>query len=178
MMPGTAMVYVTSCYFRTLRKIPEEPDIAPAVTNARLPCFGEACFVVVAFGRTPCVPESSHRGRAYMSIESNRREIAREAKAIVALAFRNGAIEKIHAGKLCPACAGRPGISRITDDEMKTIMKNAVNQVYALLVFKEEDPDEYESKIRFGERYTAKWDEPEMPRRRRVGIRPHPGEWP
>ena len=44
MMPGTAIVYVTSCYFRTMRKIVEEPDIAPTFKNARLPRFGEALF--------------------------------------------------------------------------------------------------------------------------------------
>jgi hypothetical protein len=32
--------------------------------------------------------------------------VAREAKALVALAFRNGPIEDIHAGKLCPTCHG------------------------------------------------------------------------
>ena len=101
-----------------------------------------------------------------MSIDFERRRIAREAKAIVALAFRNGPIEQIHAGRSCPTCAGRAGFSRITDDEMKAIMKNAVNRLYQLLVLKEEDPDEYESKIQFGERYTTRWDEPEMPRKR------------
>jgi hypothetical protein len=102
-----------------------------------------------------------------MSIDSNRREIGREAKAIVALAFRNGPIEDLHAGQPCPACAGRDGFSRITDDEMKLIMKHAVDHVYHLLLLREEDPLEYESKISFGERYTAKWDEPQIPRRRR-----------
>ena len=105
-----------------------------------------------------------------MSIDSNRREIAREAKAIVALAFRNGPIEQLHAGQPCPTCAGREGFSRISDDQMKLIMKNAVDHIYALLLLKEEDPLEYESKIRFGERYTAKWDEPEIPSRRRRGL--------
>ena len=101
-----------------------------------------------------------------MSTDFGRRQIAREAKAIVALAFRNGPIEEIHAGQSCPTCAGRTGISRITDHEMKAIMKNAVNRLYELLLLKEEDPVEYESKIQFGERYTARWDEPEKPRKR------------
>ena len=105
-----------------------------------------------------------------MSIDFERRQIAREAKAIVALAFRNGPIEQIHTGRPCPTCAGRTGFSRITDDEMKAMMKNAVNYLYELLVLKEEDPVEYESKIQFGERYTARWDEPEMPRKRRRPI--------
>jgi hypothetical protein len=51
---------------------------------------------------------------------------------------------------------------------MKAIMKNAVNRVYGLLVLKAENPEEYEAKIRFGERYTARWDEPEIPRGRRA----------
>jgi len=42
-------------------------------------------------------------------------------------------------------------------------MKNAVDHVYALLSLKNEEPGEYESQIRLGERYTATWDEPSMP---------------
>jgi len=95
--------------------------------------------------------------------ESHRRQVAREAKAIVALAFRNGPIENIHAGKPCPTCSDQAGYSRITDEEMKAVMKNAVNKLYALLLLKSSDPDKYESEIRFGERYTANWDEPVMP---------------
>jgi hypothetical protein len=107
-----------------------------------------------------------------MSIDSNRRGIAREAKAIVALAFRNGPIEDLHAGRPCPTCTGCEGYSRITDDEMKLIMKHAVDHVYYLLLLREEDPFEYESKISFGERYTAKWDEPEKPKHRHHGLAP------
>jgi len=33
-------------------------------------------------------------------------ELAREVKALVALAFRNGPIEELHAGSPCPACSG------------------------------------------------------------------------
>ena len=104
------------------------------------------------------------RVRIYsMENESQRRQVAREAKSIVALAFRNGPIENIHAGRPCPTCSGQAGYSRITDAEMKGIMRNAVNRLYALLLLKSSDPDKYESKIRFGERYTANWDEPTMP---------------
>jgi hypothetical protein len=102
-----------------------------------------------------------------MSIDSIRREVAREAKAIVALAFRNGPIEDLHTGRPCPTCAGHEGFSRITEDEMKAIMKYAVNHIYQLLVLREENPVEYEARIRHGDRYTANWDRPEMPRRRR-----------
>lgn len=46
-------------------------------------------------------------------------ELAAEAKSIVALAFRNGPIEDVHAGKECPLCAGKPEYSHITQDEMR-----------------------------------------------------------
>lgn len=95
-----------------------------------------------------------------MDADSNRDKLAGEAKAIVALAFRNGPIEDVHAGKLCPVCEGQPEFSHITDPEMKLIMKNAVDQVYALLCLKSENPKAYEACIRFGEQYTTRWDEP------------------
>lgn len=98
-----------------------------------------------------------------MNTKSNRDQLTREAKAIVALAFRNGPIEDLHAGKLCPTCQSEAGFLRITDAEMKMIMKNAVDHVYALLCLKSENPAEYESRISFGERYTTQWDEPRPP---------------
>jgi hypothetical protein len=38
-------------------------------------------------------------------------ELAAEAESFVALAFRNGPIEDVHAGKECPNCAGKPEYS-------------------------------------------------------------------
>ena len=71
-----------------------------------------------------------------MTDHADERELARETKAIVALAFRNGPIEDVHAGQLCPTCTGKPGYSRVSDAEMKLIVKNAVNRVYVLLWLK------------------------------------------
>lgn len=88
--------------------------------------------------------------------------LAREAKAIVALAFRNGPIEQVHCGKRCPTCAGDPQYSHITEDEMKRIMKNAVDHVYAMLYERESDPERYEATLRLGEDYMVGWDEPEI----------------
>jgi hypothetical protein len=96
-----------------------------------------------------------------MPTTQEQRNLAREAKAIVALAFRNGPIEDIHSGKICPTCNGMPGYSRITDAEMKTIMKNAVNNVYRLLKLKVSDASEYERQIAFGARNSLSWDDPE-----------------
>jgi hypothetical protein len=53
-------------------------------------------------------------------------DLAVEAKALVALAFRNGPIEDLHAGKPCKVCSGNQEISHISDEEMKMIMKSAV----------------------------------------------------
>jgi hypothetical protein len=89
--------------------------------------------------------------------------LAREAKALVALVFRNGPIEHVHAGKLCPTCSSAPEYSHISDDEMKMIMKAAVDRMYALLRLKNGDPDGYARQIAFGARYVAQWDEPEDP---------------
>ena len=86
--------------------------------------------------------------------QSDPQELASEAKALVVLAFRNGPIEDIHAGKTCPTCSSEPGYSRITDDEMKIVMKAAVDKLYTLLRLKIEDPLRYEREIQFGEQYT------------------------
>ena len=54
-----------------------------------------------------------------------------EANAIVAMAFRNGPIEDLHAGRSSELLSN-PELSRITDDEMKTLMINACEQVAKL----------------------------------------------
>ena len=88
-------------------------------------------------------------------------ELANEAKALVALAFRNGPIEDVHAGKECPTCAGKKEYSHITQGEMKQIMKRAVDKLYALLWIRTHYPDVYEPAVRAGNRYTVGWDLPE-----------------
>jgi hypothetical protein len=65
------------------------------------------------------------------------------SEGAVALAFRNGPIEDLRAGKPCVACSGNPAISQVSDEEMKTIMKAAVNKVYSLLWQRENDSDAY-----------------------------------
>jgi hypothetical protein len=87
-------------------------------------------------------------------------QLAAEAKGIVALAFRNGPIEDVHAGKECPNCAGKVEYSHITEDEMKNIMKRAVDAVYNLLWLKQNNPKKYEAMVESGNRYTRSWDEP------------------
>jgi hypothetical protein len=87
-------------------------------------------------------------------------QLEAEAKGIVVLAFRNGPIENVHAGKECPNCAGKVEYSHITQDEMKNIMKRAVDTDYKLLWLKQNDPEKYKATIEFGNRYTRLWDQP------------------
>ena len=87
--------------------------------------------------------------------------LALEAKMIVALAFRNGPIEDLHAGKTCPTCSAGSGYSRISDEEMKGIMKAAVNTVYSLLWKKDNDSEAFAKSRVLGARYTERWDDPE-----------------
>ena len=87
--------------------------------------------------------------------------VAAEAKAIVAIAFRNGPIEDVHAGEACPTCDDNPQYSRITDAEMKQIMKFAVNKVYMLLRLKTLYPSRYAQTLQLGSLHTAGWDDPE-----------------
>lgn len=88
-------------------------------------------------------------------------ELAEEAKSLVALAFRNGPIEDVHAGKTCPTCAGKAEYSHISDSEMKQIMKRAVDKIYALLWVRTYSPKTYREVVKAGNRYTLNWDLPE-----------------
>ena len=81
-----------------------------------------------------------------------------EANAIVAQAFRNGPIEDLHAGKPSELLSD-PELSRITDDEMKTIMVNACEQVGTLLEQKENDPEAYyRQMLSYNHMYCRRWD--------------------
>jgi hypothetical protein len=100
-------------------------------------CSSSDWFHRAIEGRTVC------HNHVDMTLEPARRiQLAKEAKAIVALCFRNGPIEDVHAGQLCPVCARRARYSRISDEEMLLIMRNAVDQVYRLLLLKVENPEE------------------------------------
>jgi hypothetical protein len=87
--------------------------------------------------------------------------LAQEAKSIVALAFRSGPIESVHAGKECPHCSGKEEYSHITQAEMKQIVKRAVDKVYALLWIRTNAPTVYEQVVMAGNRYAWNWDLPE-----------------
>lgn len=83
--------------------------------------------------------------------------VREEANALTALAFRNGFIEQLHAGRHHEVLDD-PEISRITDDEMKALMIQASEQLARLLHLRETDPEGYRKQIEFGARYCYKWD--------------------
>jgi hypothetical protein len=85
-----------------------------------------------------------------------------EAKALVGLAFRNGPIEDLHAGRPCAVCSGNLEISHVSDEEMKAIMKSAVDTLYRLLWLRDSDPAAYNEKLALGRRFTLHWDDPEL----------------
>jgi hypothetical protein len=81
-----------------------------------------------------------------------------EADAIVAVAFRNGLIENLHAGRHS-ALLEDETLSRITDAEMKAIMVAACRKVEALLRLRASDPAEYARQVRdVNERYCRGWE--------------------
>ena len=89
-------------------------------------------------------------------------DLAIEAKALVALAFRTGPIEDLHAGRPCTVCSGNREISHISDEEMKAIMKSAVDTLYRLLWQRDCDPMAYNENLALDRRYTLHWDDPEL----------------
>lgn len=85
-----------------------------------------------------------------------------EAKALVAVAFRNGPLEGIHAGRSCPTCSQDPSYSRITQSEMRSLVKHAVDVLARLLALRREDSKTYYQLIAWEDlNYGLSWDLPE-----------------
>jgi hypothetical protein len=107
-------------------------------------------------GRSTPYEELSGKSRADGSADQF--TLRDEANAIVAYAFRNGPIENLHAGKYSELLTDQ-SLSRITNEEMKTIMLNACRKVEELLLLKDSDPDEYERRLRvYNDRDCHKWE--------------------
>lgn len=137
-----------------------EPPGEPFAANHEAEAFKilPALHSTLGPRRQEPMPPRHHKSKTTGPLDP---EVAREAKAVVALAFRNGPIEDVHAGVACPTCQHDTAYSRISDAEMKTIMQNAVNHMYRLLWLKTNDPVAYDRDIQLGHRYVATWDDPE-----------------
>jgi hypothetical protein len=80
-----------------------------------------------------------------------------EANALTALAFRNGFLEELHAGKKSPLLE-QPELSRITDDEVRRLMIEASEKLSRMLALKECDPARYQREIQdYHEQFCARW---------------------
>ena len=87
--------------------------------------------------------------------------IEEEAKAIVLWSFRNNpTLENIHEGEESDI---PDNISRIKEEEMKKIMKYAVDEVSFYLWLKMKRPLVYKTLIYFGLQMTTAWDRPRNP---------------
>ena len=64
------------------------------------------------------------------------------------MAIRNGPIEDLH--------------SQISQDEMRRIVKTAVDRVFSLRWFKEKNPQRYGQLLEAVKAFAASWDEPEL----------------
>ena len=81
-----------------------------------------------------------------------------EANGLTAIAFRNGFLEDLHAGKHS-ALLTDPALSRITDREMRKLMIESSAQLARLLELKENEPEVYLRTIRwFRDAYCAVWE--------------------
>jgi hypothetical protein len=105
--------------------------------------------------------------------------IAEKAKILVMACFRNGYLEDLHAGKspvtktgdytdvTVTDASGRifpfSELSRISDDEMRLLMKSAVSKLYAcaMVINQLSTNHEAQSLMDFASLIIQKWDDPD-----------------
>lgn len=84
--------------------------------------------------------------------------VREESNALTCCAFRNGYLEELHAGKHSELLEN-PGLSRITDAEMKKLMIGASAKLAELLQMKETNPKKYWELVKyFNEAYCRHWE--------------------
>ncbi len=111
-----------------------------------------------------------------MNTKSQQQYSAKLAKALAVLCVRNTFLEDLHAGKSPISRTGdwsdvkvvTPGreipwneLSRISDEEMKKLMKQVVNKLYTVLMSLDND-EAMRLVFSGGEDYAGHWDEPEF----------------
>ena len=98
------------------------------------------------------------------------------AKSIAALCVRNTFLEELHSGITPSSQSGDYSdvkvvtpygeipwhkLSRLSDVEMKRLMKEIVDKIYTFLR-RQEEPEFLEAFLRLGDLYADRWDEPRM----------------
>ena len=80
-----------------------------------------------------------------------------QANVLTLLAFRNGPIEDLHAGKYSPLVEDKT-LSRITDAEMKTIMIAASAKLAELLALRDDSPEAFAAMLAGNWRQVRHWE--------------------
>ena len=80
-----------------------------------------------------------------------------QANVMTLLAFRNGPIEDLHAGKESPLLEN-PELCRITNEEMKKIMIAASAKLAELLALRDSDPDAFAQLLAAKWRQVRQWE--------------------
>jgi hypothetical protein len=111
-----------------------------------------------------------------MNKKTQQQYSAKLAKALAVLCVRNTFIEDLHAGKSAVSRTGDYSdvkvvtpdreipwneLSRISDDEMKQLMKQIVNKLYTVLMGLEND-EAMRLVFTGGRDYAGHWDDPEF----------------
>ena len=90
-------------------------------------------------------------------MKKRRWTVREEANAITVWAFRNGYIEELHAGKHSELLE-KPGLSRITDAEMKRLNIDISTHIAEILTLRDNDAEEYERRIDYFLQYCKHWE--------------------
>ncbi len=80
-----------------------------------------------------------------------------QANVMTLLAFRDGAVEDLHAGEYSPLLED-PGLSRITDEEMKTLLIAASTKLAELLALRDSGPDAFAQLLAANWRQVKNWE--------------------
>ena len=80
-----------------------------------------------------------------------------QANVMTLLAFRNSPLEDLHAGRYSPLLED-PALSRITDEEMKTLMIAASSKLAELLNLRDTDPDAFAQLLAVNWRQVRNWE--------------------
>ena len=80
-----------------------------------------------------------------------------QANVLTLLAFRNGPIEDLHAGKYSQLLED-PELSRITNEEMKNLMIVASTKLAELLALRDSDPEDFARLLAVNWRQVKKWE--------------------
>ena len=154
-----------------------EPLLSPFVTALARTC---KWFLEVQPGAGGTTPQALARAAVFcyglLMKDTNETLAAELAKAIAALCVRNTFLEDLHSGTTPSSKTGDYSdvkvvtpygeipwhkLSRISDDEMKKLMKEIVDKLYTFLS-RQADPEFLDTFLRLGGMYARRWDEPEL----------------